>query len=702
MATRLADRLDAVRRRHFIGRAKELELFESALLADELPFQIIDIFGPGGVGKTSLLNEFSAVAARHGIRSVYIDARNVEPAPLPFLNSLRSAAGINQQTHPLEYFGTQPDRFVICIDTYETFEALEEWLIEEFLPQLPENVVTAFAGRNPPPAIWRIDPGWQSVVHILPLRNFHVDESLDYLTRRNVPTEQHQTVLNFTYGHPLALSLVADVFAQRSDVHFQPEAEPDIVRVLLEQFMQKVPGPAHRAALEACALSRVMTEGLLAEMLTMPDPHELFNWLRSLSFIESGQEGLFPHDLAREALAADLRWRNPDWYIQLHHRARNYYAGRLSRSSSHEQQRLLFDYVFLHRDNPVMRAIFNWQGVGNALADSGREEDWRGLQEMVEAHEGADSARLAAYWFKRQPENTLVLRTPQGTPIGFMLMIALHETTDEDETIDPAVRATRQYLQTHAPLRSGEGATLFRYWMAKETYQSVSPIQSLIFVNVGRHYLITPALAYTFFPCADPDFWKPGFAYIDLHRLPEADYTIGGHRYGVYGHDWRVVPPMQWLAILAEREVAGSSVTTSSQTPSARQIIVLSEDTFSDAVVSALRSYTRPDMLSDNPLLRSRMLAERTSNDAGIDDDITALVGLIRETTESLQSSPRDTKLYRAIYRTYLNPASTQERAAELLDLPFSTYRRHLKSGIERLTELLWNQEIAASKKPSG
>jgi hypothetical protein len=52
-------------------------------------------------------------------------------------------------------------------------------------------------------------------------------------------------------------------------------------------------------------------------------------------------------------------------------------------------------------------------------------------------------------------------------------------------------------------------------------------------------------------------------------------------------------------------------------------------------------------------------------------------------------------KLYRALYHTYLQPAATQELAAELLDLPFSTYRRHLKASIERLTALLWQQELA-------
>jgi hypothetical protein len=33
----------------------------------------------------------------------------------------------------------------------------------------------------------------------------------------------------------------------------------------------------------------------------------LFGWLRGLSFIEQGPEGVFPHDLAREVLDSDLR-----------------------------------------------------------------------------------------------------------------------------------------------------------------------------------------------------------------------------------------------------------------------------------------------------------------------------------------------------------------------------------------------------------
>ena len=43
---------------------------------------------------------------------------------------------------------------------------------------------------------------------------------------------------------------------------------------------------------------------------------------------------------------------------------------------------------------------------------------------------------------------------------------------------------------------------------------------------------------------------------------------------------------------------------------------------------------------------------------------------------------------------TYLEPAATQELAAERLGLPFSSYRRHLTTGIARVTAALWNREL--------
>jgi hypothetical protein len=71
-----------------------------------------------------------------------------------------------------------------------------------------------------------------------------------------------------------------------------------------------------------------------------------------------------------------------------------------------------------------------------------------------------------------------------------------------------------------------------------------------------------------------------------------------------------------------------------------------------------------------------------------------ALTDLLEEAIASLRANPRDAKLARALERTYVRPAPTQEAAAEVLGLPFSTYRGHLSRGIERVVDQLWQHEL--------
>jgi hypothetical protein len=441
-------------------------------------------------------------------------------------------------------------------------------------------------------------------------------------------------------------------------------------------------------------LVRLTTETLLARMLEMPDVHELFEWLRGLSFMEPGQLGLFPHDLAREVLIADLRWRNPDWYIELHGRARTYYTSRLGQTQGQEQHRILFDYIFLHRDNPAVRPRFTWQENSTLLTDALRQTDQPALLKMVTQYEGEASARLLAHWLKRQPQGVLVFRDAEQQPAGFVMMVALHQASSEDLKIDPAASSAWRYLQKNAPLRTGEGATLFRFWMARDTYQTVSPTQSLIFINFVQHHRLTAGLAFTFFTCAEPEDWAVMFAYADLARIPEADFEVGGRRYGMYGHDWRVLPMKAWQDLLAQREIAASAQAI--QTPLVSEpLVVLSQPEFVSAVRDALQDFSRPDALQNNPLLRSRLVMEQVAANADENQRIAALQSLVQEIAQSLESSPREAKCYRALYHTYLHPAPTQEQAAELLDLPFSTFRRHLKNGMTRVAEILWHREIS-------
>lgn len=700
MATRLADRLATARRRRFVGRQAEKELFEAAVTAVEPPFSVMFIHGPGGVGKTSLLRECMRIAQQAEAMTIYLDGRNFDPTPAAFLSGLNSSLGVATTTDWYETLERQSQRFVLFVDTYENLTSLDTWLRDLFLPQLPADAIVVLAGRNPPSLVWRADSGWQSLLKIVPLRNLTPTECKELLDLHVVPPVAQNEILAFTYGHPLALSLVTDLMDQGADFRLESGHAPDVVRQLLQRFVSDSPGQMHKLSLEACAMVRFMTEGLLTAMLDRPDVYEIFDWLRGLSFIESGRTGLFPHDLVREAIAADLRWRNPDLYATLHHRARSYYHRRVQETHGQIQQRLLADLIFLHRDNSVVRPFYEWQDNDNLWMDQATDQDIPTLIELVRRHEGDESAQWAAFWLARQPETTLVIRDNQRQAVGMAMFLALHKAAIDDIARDPATASVWGYLQQRAPLRPNEQATFFRFWLDADHYQGISSVQSRIFLACVQHYLTTPALAYNFFPCAAPEFFAGIFAYAEMPRIPEADFVVGGRRYGVYGHDWRLMPPAAWLDLMAQRElaVAAGNVTARSSVEASeapiQPVLVLSQPEFAEAVREALRCATRHDELQRNPLMRSRLVMQRAGNDSTPRLRAETLQTLLKEVATLLQSSPKTNRAYRALHHTYFQPAATQELAAELLDLPFSTYRRHLKEGIDHVVDTLWSSEL--------
>ncbi|MCW1966521.1 MAG: ATP-binding protein [Anaerolineae bacterium] len=717
MSTPLASHLQQLRQRSFVGREGERGLFSAALHAETLPFNVLHLHGPGGVGKTTLMKEWGKQCGEANALALYLDARNIDPSPLGFCLALNAglmqllgkepASSPNPAAVPracsaaLVEFSALNQCGVLFIDTYELLKPLDSWLYEEFVPQMPDTVLLVLAGRHSPSAMWRDDPAWGVFFRAVPLRNLSADESKAYLLQRRVPENQYSHILQFTHGHPLALSLVADTVAQRSETGaFQPADNPDVIKTLLERFVQKVPSPAHRAALEACGMVRLLTEGILSRMLNMPDVSELFDWLRSLSFIEAGRMGLFPHDLAREAIVTDVHWRNPDWYAELHKRAREYYNVRLNSAPAAEHDHILLDMVFLHRDNAVVRQTFDWAESGTIRSEIAQPSQFEAMIAMTRQFEGEASARHLAHWLALQPQRVYAFR--QGNQLlGFMSYLALDEADESEIKPDPIAWNGWQHIRKHAPLRSGERALMFRHWMAVETYQQVSPVQSLVFVRAVQHYLTTQKLAYTIFVCAYPDLWEGVLTYADLERLRAGEVQMDGKPFGLYGHDWRVVGVPAWFQLLAEREMAYNPIAARAEPKPSTELVALSEDDFADALRDVLKQMSRSLPPRGNPLLNSKLVIDQFSNKGGGATHTASeleraamLRNLVAETAKTLEASPRDVKLYRAFYHTYVKPAPSQEAASELIDVPFSSYRRHLQTAVDRVTDLLWAKEI--------
>jgi AAA ATPase domain len=691
-APTLAARLREARRRRFVGRGAELELFRVAL--ESTPWSVLFVYGPGGVGKTALLGAFAEAAEAAGVPAWRVDLRGVELSPTGFAAAVARAMGTTDGAAAVAMLGSGGRR-VLLLDTYERAAGLDGWVRESFLPALGADTLVVVASRDAPSPDWLEDAGWRELLRVVSLRNLSPGDARAFLRAAGVADELHERVLELTHGHPLALSLLVDVVAQPGNEARLPAPDlgqaPDVLGVLLERFVAGVPSDRHRQALEVCAHSRATSEDLLRSALGGEDGGALFGWLRGLSFVETGEEGLFPHDLAREVLDAELRWRDRARYVDIHRRVRRHVVTRIRESAGREQQRAAADLQFLHRGNPGIRRFYDWASLGHGYVDGLRAGDAEAVVAMIERHETPEAASLARFWLERQPRSFLLFRRPGADePFGFATLLALHDASPAERAADPGAAAMWAYALEHGAPRPGEEVFAFRTCMDAEAYQSPSASFNLATVLSVQHYVSCPRLAWDFIGgWADPDAVAPFMAHIDFVRAREADFEVGGRRYGVFAHDWRRTGLEAWFELMEARELADEPA-GGAPPPLPPAGLALSQAEFASAVRAALRDLRRPEALAANPLAVARVVRDR-----GAGEPVAEVVeALLREAVASLQTDPRDEKLHRALDRAYLRPAPSQEAAAALLGVPLSSFRRHLARGTERVTGWLWEREL--------
>lgn len=683
----IADRIATIRHDRFVGREAELELFRDALRGPAPPFSVVFVHGPGGIGKSSLLAEYRRIAEAEDGTVISIDGRSCESTPPGFLAAIARELALADPSRCIDELARR-DRLVILIDTCELLSPLDGWLRNDFLPQLPATTLTVLAGRITPHAAWRASPGWRDLVKVLALRNLDPADSRRYLRARGVPPATHATALAFTHGHPLALSLVGDV-ATRGDVEFDPGHDPDIVTSLLHHFVEHEPSMLHRHAMEASAIARVTTETMLAGMFGEAHAHPLFEWLFGLSFIEHDRHGVFPHDLARDILVADLRWRHPDHYVDLHRRIHDCVIARVRSTQGPEQFQELYSLMYLHRNNPTWQRMAPLDQYGQEYMDVATLADIPTILDIIQHHEGARSAEIADRWLQRQLNNFFLFRDVHAEITGVFFRQDLHGLDSDDVRFDPVTTSILAMMERHGPLRAGEEAVCARYSMGRDSYRT--PGLRLQFAMVGAGYVYThPRVAWMVVPVVDPDYWMPMMQYLHCPHYPDADVQRDGKTWRVFAHDWRIEPIEELDKVLVQREMSLAPQLELRPAASRPTLVLLSEQEFRQSVRQALRDFHRPDALAHNPLSRCRLVVERNGH-----DPVESLRELLRDATERLTTGERTRRWRDAVHHTWLAPERSQEAAAERLDIPFSTYRRHLAAGVDRIASELWHRELA-------
>ncbi|MFD8753884.1 ATP-binding protein [Kitasatospora sp. NPDC059577] len=657
------ERLSNARVQAFIGRDDELEGFARALAGDpQSPF-VFHVVGPGGIGKSTLLRRMADRARATGRPLLELDGRFVSRDPADFE---RAAAPF------LEVPGT-----VLFVDSFEHCQWLETWLWQRFLPRAADDTLVVLAGRLAPQPQWTADPAWAGLLQVRELQPFSAEQARSLLAAAQVLPQLRERVLRFAGGNPLALSLAAAARASdwsREDV-WAPSA--DVLRTLLSGLIGEVPTAAHRRALELAAQAYSTSEELLASVLPEEDAHQLFGWLRGLPFMESTHRGLHPHDAARETLAADLRWRAPNAFVAMRQRLAEEYL-RLLREAPEEQVWTVTDELFyLFREGEIVARLRTWSREDEVHDRPLQPDDLDVVLRMAEQTEGPASAELVRYWARRQPQAFSVYRlVSTGRVVAFTARLALPAPADpEDVAADPVVAAAWAYTEATAPVRPGEHIGISRFTVYPERYQVPSRVIDLSSSRAQAESARARARAYGFAVWQDADAWAERVrgSLTDTGARPR----VGDRTYGVFGVDWRHVPVETWL-----RHFISATAVPVQEAPSA-----VSRSAFEQAVREALAHWRDPGAFAACALLRARLAADSA-------DPVEDLRALLREAVDDLARDPRGARAREALTAGYFSGAPTQEAAARRMGLPYGTYRRHLRQGLDLLCEALWQREL--------
>jgi hypothetical protein len=664
VTTRLGEVLDEERHRSFVGRRRELAGFDDAI-AGRSPRRVFFVHGPGGIGKTTLLLELHARARAAGRRVAALDGREVDASPEGFELALGSHGG----------------DAVLLVDGYEQLAPIDSWLRHEFIPALPAGDVVVLAGRDAPAAAWRVDAGWRHVVEVCELDPLDAAESAELLAHAGVAEPDRAQLVTLGRGHPLAMALLAD--AARAGVVPSSLADvPALVSALLDSLLQGAPTQAHVAGLVVCATAWLTTEDLLRDVVGAEAP-AVWAWLERRPFIVSGPRGLAPHDLAREVLDTEFERRSPERYRLLHRVVHDHTVARLRDVTGTERQLHAQHLLYLHRKAPFTAAADALRARGSTAVVPARPGDHDEVLSLIERFEGPESAELAAAWFAELPDGLSVVRVDGG--IGGYVYQVFHPTGSALEERDPVIRAALRHAASEGPVRPGEQVDIGRFLGGRDDHQRdlyavlAGPVASLM-------AWVTRPLAWSFVMVSDTGFWGPVFDYLGFATVVEVEF--GGVRHVGYGVDWRRLPVDVWLEMMHDREHSGD---TGPPPASLLRPPPLDRARFAAAVRAALPDLQRPDRLAANLLVSSTLAVEGPGS----------LRGTIVAAIDCLRDEPKGATLSAVLNRTYVRAAPTQEAAAEVLGLPFSTYRRHLAKAIEQLTDLLWAVEIGAVRLPA-
>ncbi|MBN8731260.1 MAG: winged helix-turn-helix domain-containing protein [Acidobacteria bacterium] len=524
---------------NFIGRRQELAQLLTCL--DAAGPIVTWVHGIAGIGKSALLAEFRAWAATRGAAVVSLDCRLIEPTPA----GLQRALGGLLSTAPGQ-------RTVFLLDSYEALLLLDSWLRLTFVPELDGNIRIVIASRYPPNAAWLLALEWQGLFCAIHLRDLASHEAIDLLSRSGFTLPDARRILHFAGGHPLALRL-AICSAVQSAGGYDPSLTSVLIHQLAALYLEGIPDPATRTALEAASVVRCLTRSLLQAML--PEvAADVYGRLAGSTFFEPVREGLILHEAVRDAVASVLRSSDPHRFLT--YRLAAWRQLRSEAASANRDQMWAYTSGMIYLiQNPVVREAFFPAHHQAVSVEHATPADAVPILELIDTHETPASAAILRNWWSHAPAAFRAVRDESGLTTGFYLYLELRERGLPRMDADPLTRAWRRHLRDN-PIPPQQTAVFLRRWLSATAGELPSPVQAACWLDVKRSYMeLRPRLRRCYLSLCNLEVFGPTAQTLGFQIIKDASVTLDGVTHHLAVLDFGPGSVDAWLSTLAAAEL---------------------------------------------------------------------------------------------------------------------------------------------------
>ena len=673
----IRDAMDRLDERLFVGREPEVTLFRHWLARDNDESSILDVSGPGGTGKSTLLRAFRRVAEAEGWRVVLADGSSFKPTPAQLSVAITGARGPDGA----DYLNQAPT--VLMLDTFEELGALTHHLQDYLLPRLRRSVKVVISGRQPLGTAWS---AWGPVVQSIVLSGFPPETSRTYLRVRGIGADLEGEITGAAGGSPLALSLAADMATQLGVREFRVAPEWRMaLRSLVEDLLRDVRNQDLRVLLEAAAVVRQFDEELLGAMVARDNITAAFAALCGLSSIRPTEHGLTLHEDIRRILIEDLRWRRPELLVELRGRAWLHYRRRMRHAP--DAAWMIADELHLSGNDLIQAMVSQGSQPGLAWVERAGMADLDEIMRILESFsaqasslpdaptpEEVDPGFVRSVLASPAARVTVVRERDAGlTGYAFVLPVS-RQTVD----LLPTGGALRQLLEAACSAREiadlpddTEDATVFIFSTIVHSPEHTAEGSAALVRDVlpallagGKYLACTASPRYAEVLSAF------GFAKAASGLGPSA--FDADRRLDAFALDLRVVGVETWIdSIVTGRPLPGE----------------LAAEDVAREVQAVLLHWSDDARLAVSPLVEMAARRDPESELSPAD----AVRALLRAALERARAGANEDRelAFRAVELAYLEHSVSHERVAERLSVSRSTFYRLLKRGISGVVAAL-------------